>query len=78
MLNPEHDYISIAMMENLIISAIEVTETDDKMGPQSPIWDKMYHAMSRLRAQAASLESLAGKSGYYLKDINEAIHSSEY
>lgn len=44
--------VDIAVVENEIISAIEETDTEDHMGDQSPIWEKIYEALENIRKQA--------------------------
>ena len=46
--------VDIADVDNLIISAIEETNTlcDNCDGPQSDVWDKVYKALNLLRAKA--------------------------
>ena len=48
MTNKKH-HLSIRDVDNHIISAIEDTDTDDKMGPQSSLWNKVYEALEDLR-----------------------------
>ena len=44
--------VDIKVVENEIISAIELTETPDRMGEQSEIWEKIYEALERIKKQA--------------------------
>lgn len=46
--------LTLAEVEHEIISAIEATTTPDKMGPQSPIWEKVYAALEALGRKAKS------------------------
>jgi len=48
--------VDIRDVENEIISAIEETDTEDRMGDQSPLWDKIYEALQRIREKAVDYE----------------------
>jgi hypothetical protein len=67
-------------VDNLIISAIEGTDLgeDKRQGPQSGLWSKIYDALNQLRAGAVYTDEAAKREGYYLKDIDDAIHASEH
>ena len=42
-------YLSMRDVDNYIISAIEDTDTDDRMGKQSAMWAGVYAALDDLR-----------------------------
>jgi len=44
--------VDLKVVENEIISAIELTDTPDNMGPQSSIWDKVYDALKKIKEQS--------------------------
>jgi len=72
--------VDMADVDHLIISAIEETDLlcDNWNGPQSDVWEKVYKALNVLRAKAVDLSTVAKKDGFYLKDIADAEHASEW
>lgn len=49
--------LRIEDIDNIIISAIEDTDTEDGMGPQSVVWNKIYIALNHLRKIATEDEN---------------------
>ncbi len=71
--------IDMADVDNLIISAIELTDCDldNRSGPQSGLWMKVYEALNLLRSKTVDLHTVAQQEGYVLKSIDDALYTSE-
>lgn len=56
-------YVDLAQVDNLIISAIEATplDADNRSGEQSDVWNKVYDALNELRAEAKTLPDLVNE-----------------
>jgi TRAP-type mannitol/chloroaromatic compound transport system substrate-binding protein len=48
--------VDLSVIENEIISAIELTscDLDNKQGPQSAVWEKIYEALDKIRKKSTS------------------------
>lgn len=68
-------YIDIELVVKEIDDTVMTSESEANR--DDPLWRPFYRALKYLRSKSKELSDLAKEEGYYLKDINDALHSSE-